>query len=81
MSISMYKFLNIFIYIYIYIMPYEVKIGKQKLRRFSYIRLSFAHRANGSLSFVVCLRRNKRKSSVCDRTQQTCPSRQKLYVS
>ncbi len=44
-------------------------------RRFSLIRLPFAHHANGSLS--ILWRRNKRKLSVCKQTKQTketCPS-------
>jgi hypothetical protein len=43
-------------YIYIYTYIYTAVLnGKRKLRRFSTIRLPFAHRANGSLSFVRLL--------------------------
>jgi hypothetical protein len=43
--------ISISIYIYIYICIYTpVSNGKWKPRRFSLIRLPFAHRANGSLS-------------------------------
>ncbi len=49
--------------------------GKPKPRQFSLIRLQFAHRANGSLSFVHLF--TKEQTSVCNRTKctkQTCRS-------
>jgi hypothetical protein len=39
--------------------------------QFSLTHLLLAHRANGSLSFVCLMTRNKRKLSVC---KWTCPS-------
>ncbi len=55
-------------YLYIY-----AAVSKEKLkpRRFSLIRLLFAHHANRSCHLAVCLRRNKQKSSVCKQTKQT----------
>jgi hypothetical protein len=35
-----------------YMLPFQTEDEKQKLRRFSLNSLPFAHRANGSLSFV-----------------------------
>ncbi len=41
-----------YIYEYIYILPFQTKNGKQKPRRFSLIRLTFAYHANGSYPFA-----------------------------
>ncbi len=51
---------------------------KQKPRQFSWTRLSFAHHAKGSLSFVRLLTK-KHKEVICfckwtKQTKQTCPS-------
>jgi hypothetical protein len=46
----------------------ETGNGKRKPRRFFSIRLPFAHRANGSLSFVLLCEETKRKLPVCKRT-------------
>ncbi len=54
--------IHIYIYLYIYIYAAISNI-KWKPRRFSFIRLPFAHSANASLSFVRLFTRNK----------QTCP--------
>jgi hypothetical protein len=37
---------------YKYVLPFQTEKGKRKPRRFSLFRLPFAHRVNGSLSFV-----------------------------
>ncbi len=66
-SLSLYIYIYICVHIYIYISVYAaVSNEKGEPRRFSLIRFPFAHCANGSLLFV-CLRRNKRKLSVCKR--------------
>jgi hypothetical protein len=60
----------IYIYIYIYIYKHAyiyIYVYKRKPRGFFLIRLPFAHHANGSLSFVPMLRKNKQKLSVCKR--------------
>jgi hypothetical protein len=50
-----YIHIHIHIHIPIYIMPLQTEDGKWKPRCFSLIRLLFAHRTNGSLSFVRLL--------------------------
>ncbi len=66
--IYLYLHINIYVY-YIYSMlSFQMENGKWKHRQFSLILLPLAHHACGSLSFVRCIRRNKRKSSVCKRT-------------
>jgi hypothetical protein len=60
-----YTHIHIYIYTYhIYTHIYvcicaAVSNGKRKPRRFSFIRLPFAHRANGSLSFIRLLAKNQ----------------------
>ncbi len=44
------------LYIYMYLLPFQMEDGKRKPKRFSLIRLPFAHRTNTvSLSFVHLL--------------------------
>jgi hypothetical protein len=60
---------------------YQTKNGKQKPMPFSFICLVFAHRANGSLSFINFLTKKQTELSVCKRTKGTkwtCPS---MHVS
>ncbi len=82
------KYISTYLYIYIYILYIHIYIyidrytavsnGKQKIRRFSLIRLPFAHRANGSLSFVRLLTKKQTEWSVCKRTKRTCPSMENI---
>jgi hypothetical protein len=58
------------IYIYVYAASAN---GKWKPRRFSLIRLPFALRENGSLSFVCFLTKKQTEVIHCKRTKRTCP--------
>jgi hypothetical protein len=44
---------------------------KMEARRFSLLRLPFAHRANGSLSFVRLLMKKLKEVFVCKQTKRT----------
>jgi hypothetical protein len=57
---------------YIYMLPFQTENKKKKPRRLSLIRLLFARRANGSLSFVRLLM--KKQTKILNRTKQTGPS-------
>ncbi len=57
MHIYIYTY-HIYTHIYVCICA-AVSNGKRKPRRFSFIRLMFAHRSNGSLSFVCLLSKNQ----------------------
>jgi hypothetical protein len=46
-----YMYIYIYPYIYIYMLLFQTENGRRKPRLFSLIRLSFAHHADGSLSF------------------------------
>jgi hypothetical protein len=57
--IFIFKFKRIFIFTYM--LPFQMKNGKQKPRRFSLIRSPFARRANGSSSFVSLFTKKQRE--------------------
>ncbi len=64
-SIYIYIYINMCISIYtVYKLPSQLENGKRKPRRFSFICLPFAHRANRSLLFVCLFTRNKQKLSI-----------------
>jgi hypothetical protein len=58
--IYMHIYIYIYIYIYLYLLLFQKKNGKRKPKRFSFIRLPFAHRTNGSL-FCPFVYKTKRK--------------------
>ncbi len=57
---------------YEYMWPFRIENRKCKPRKFSLIRLPFAHHANESFSLSFCWQKNKWKLSVCLRTKRTC---------
>jgi hypothetical protein len=56
------------------IIDFSVLNGKRKPRRFSLIRSLFAHRANGSLSFVRLLTEVQMEVIRLQRTKRICPA-------
>jgi hypothetical protein len=74
-----YVYLYIYIYLYLYICV-AISNRKRKPRRFSLIRLPFAHCANGSSSFVRLFMKKKPKLSFCKRNKRTCPCMRRLNV-